>query len=139
MAGTAAFAQDASEQTEIRAVVARYAEAWNRHDIAALADILTDDTDLINIVGMHWRGRAAVLKGHDVYQRAFFRDTALDFTDVGSTAYYARRCSRRRYHQGWGLHATGRTAANRNSGPPIARRCQTFRRMANRAWPQYRH
>jgi uncharacterized protein (TIGR02246 family) len=82
MAGTAAFAQDASEQTEIRAVVARYAEAWNRHDIAALADILTDDTDWINIVGMHWRGKAAVLKGHDVYHRTFFRDTALDFTDV---------------------------------------------------------
>jgi len=44
MAGTATFAQEASEQKEIRAVVAGYAESWNRHDIAALADILTDDT-----------------------------------------------------------------------------------------------
>jgi uncharacterized protein (TIGR02246 family) len=82
MASTAAFAQNASEQKEIRAVVAGYAEAWNRHDIAALADILTDDTDWINIVGMHWRGKAAVLKGHDAYQGTFFRNTALDFTDV---------------------------------------------------------
>jgi len=31
---------------------------------------------------MHWRGKAAVLKGHDVYHRTFLRNTALDFTDV---------------------------------------------------------
>jgi len=82
MVGMAAFAQDASENKEIRTVVAGYADAWNRHDVAALANLLTDDADWINIVGMHWRGRAAVLKGHDVYHRTFFRNTPLDFTDI---------------------------------------------------------
>jgi uncharacterized protein (TIGR02246 family) len=82
MAGTATLAQDASEEKEIRAFVAGYAEAWNRHDMAALADSLADDADWINIVGMHWRGKAAVVKAHDAYHRTFFRNTALDFTDI---------------------------------------------------------
>jgi uncharacterized protein (TIGR02246 family) len=82
MARTATLAQDVSEEKEIRALVAGYAQGWNRHDMAALADTLAGDTDWINIVGMHWRGKAAVLKAHDVYHRTFFRNTALDFTDI---------------------------------------------------------
>jgi uncharacterized protein (TIGR02246 family) len=82
MAGTATLAQDVSEEKVIRALVAGYAEAWNGHDMAALACTLADDADWINIVGMHWRGKAAVVKAHDVYHRTFFRNTALDFTDI---------------------------------------------------------
>jgi uncharacterized protein (TIGR02246 family) len=82
MYGRLASAQDASDQKEIRASVAKYADAWNRHDMSALAGVFADDADWVNIVGMHWRDKAALVKAHEVYHRTFFRDTALDFADV---------------------------------------------------------
>jgi hypothetical protein len=54
----------ALDQEEIRAMVMRGQETWNRHDMKAWAERLTDEADWINIVGMHWRGKAAVLGNH---------------------------------------------------------------------------
>ena len=87
---------------------------------------------------MHWRGKAAVLKGHDVYHRTFFRNTALDFTDVDlrpitQDAVVAVVTIK------VGDFTPPDGLAHRNSGPPIARHCQTFQWVADRARPQYRH
>jgi uncharacterized protein (TIGR02246 family) len=65
----------ASDQEEIRALVMRGQETWNRHDMKAWAERLTDEADWINIVGMHWRGKAAVLKAHEVFHRTIFHKT----------------------------------------------------------------
>ena len=62
----------ASDQEEILAVVMRGQEAWNRHDMKAWTERLTDEADWVNIVGMHWRGKAAVLKAHEVIHRKYF-------------------------------------------------------------------
>ena len=76
-----AFAADALAQNGIRAVLTRYIEAWNRHEMNALTELLADDADWINIVGMHWRGKAAVIKGHEVYHRTIFQKTQLTITN----------------------------------------------------------
>ena len=36
-------------------MVTGFFEAWNHHDMKAFAELITDDADWIDIVGMHWR------------------------------------------------------------------------------------
>jgi SnoaL-like domain len=61
----------ASDEDAIRTAVEEYGAAWNRHDMAALAELFTDDADWVNIVGMHWPGKAAVGTGHEAFHRTF--------------------------------------------------------------------
>lgn len=42
----------------------RYRAAWKASDSAALARLYTPDVHWVNIVGMHWRGRADVEYAH---------------------------------------------------------------------------
>lgn len=57
----------------IGSVVKGYCEAWNAHDMKALAELFVDDARWINIVGMHWPGKPAVVAGHAAYHQTFFR------------------------------------------------------------------
>ncbi len=56
----------------IQKTVTGLGEAWNANDMKAYASYLTEDCDWINIVGMHWRGKAAVMKAHSVYLSTMF-------------------------------------------------------------------
>jgi uncharacterized protein (TIGR02246 family) len=82
MADTMTSAQEALEQKQLRTVVTGWEDAWNRHDMTALANLLADDADWINIVGMYWRDKVAVVKAHEVYHRTFFRTTGNEFTEI---------------------------------------------------------
>ena len=55
---------DPRDHTAIEEIVAKQAEAWNRHDMLAFVADMTPDVDWINIVGMHWRGRDTVERAH---------------------------------------------------------------------------
>lgn len=46
--------------------------AWNANDMDAYASYLTEDCGWVNIVGMHWCGKAAVMKAHTVYLSTMF-------------------------------------------------------------------
>jgi uncharacterized protein (TIGR02246 family) len=83
MAKANAPSVSASDQEEIRNVALGFFEAWNRHDMKAFAALFTDDADWINIVGMHWRGKDAVVKAHEVFHRTIFQNTEMNPTDVG--------------------------------------------------------
>lgn len=48
----------AADEAKIRALQRQQAEAWNAHDIDAYAALFTPDTNLVNVLGWHWRGRA---------------------------------------------------------------------------------
>ncbi len=48
----------------VGSVVKGYCEAWNTHDMKALAELFVDDAHWINIVGMHWPGKPAVQQRH---------------------------------------------------------------------------
>jgi uncharacterized protein (TIGR02246 family) len=71
-----------SDEQAIRAVVEGYQASWNRHDMAALAELFTDDAHWINIVGMHWPGKSAVATSHETYHRTFFQNTDIKIADV---------------------------------------------------------
>jgi uncharacterized protein (TIGR02246 family) len=86
MASANTLAMNASDERNIRAVATAYAEAWNHHDMRTLAELFTDDADWINIVGMHWRGKAAIVKAHDVFHRTIFQKMEISVTDIGIRA-----------------------------------------------------
>ncbi len=56
----------------IQKTVAGLTHTWNANDVNAYASFLTDNCDWINIVDMHWRGKAAVVKAHTVYLSTMF-------------------------------------------------------------------
>lgn len=63
-----------AEETEaIQKVIDGIGDAWNRNDMPAYASFLTEDCGWINIVGMHWRGKPAVMKAHEAYHATMFK------------------------------------------------------------------
>ena len=66
----------------VGSVVKGYCEAWNAHDMKALAELFVDDAHWINIVGMHWPGKPAIVAGHAAYHQTFFRTTGIEMADV---------------------------------------------------------
>ena len=53
-----------ADHQEIASVLDRFADAWKRRDMDAFATLFTEDCDWINIVGMHWKGKAQVVRAH---------------------------------------------------------------------------
>jgi len=52
----------AADEKAIRDVEARWEAAWNRHDVAGMADIYAPDSDAINLAGEWFKGREAFEK-----------------------------------------------------------------------------
>jgi len=74
-------AQDRDE-SEIRAVQARQAEAWNRHDATAYADLFEEDGDVVNVVGWWWAGRAEIESKLTAAFAQVFRESTLTITQT---------------------------------------------------------
>ena len=49
-----------NEEVAVRKVISDFADAWNRHDAKAMADLHTDDVNFVNIFGQWWKGRSEV-------------------------------------------------------------------------------
>ena len=58
--GTAggALAAGPVDDAKIRALQHEQAAAWNAHDIHAYAALFSQDADVVNVLGWHWRSRA---------------------------------------------------------------------------------
>jgi uncharacterized protein (TIGR02246 family) len=52
------------EASEVRGRVEAFCAAFNAKDARAFAALFSDDAEFVNIVGMWWRGRAAIEEGH---------------------------------------------------------------------------
>jgi uncharacterized protein (TIGR02246 family) len=63
------------DEDQIRQVIERWEEAWNAHDMAAMATLVCDDADFVNVWGMHWRGRTQVEREHAERHRGQFRES----------------------------------------------------------------
>jgi uncharacterized protein (TIGR02246 family) len=68
---------DTDDESAVRAVVSEFANTWNRHDMKAMHELNTQDVEWINVTGNHWRGDAAVYKGHDTIHRTIFANTEM--------------------------------------------------------------
>jgi len=58
--------------------------AWAASDAERMYRTAADDLEWINIVGMHWRGKADVVAAHVAYLTTMFRDVSLTLEAIES-------------------------------------------------------
>jgi uncharacterized protein (TIGR02246 family) len=67
----------ASDEQSVRQVATAYEEAWNKHDMNAMASLFTEDAEWVNNVGMWWRGVRKLRGGHQWVHEALFKNTPI--------------------------------------------------------------
>ena len=65
------------DEQEIRKIPIGFERAWNTHDMQLLATLFREDAEFINVVGMHWRGRDAIVKAHAIFHEIMFQNCRL--------------------------------------------------------------
>jgi uncharacterized protein (TIGR02246 family) len=60
------------QQDAIRSMTEHYMALWNAHAIEEHSLLLTEDADLVNVVGMHVHGRQDIQKHHEQLHRTIF-------------------------------------------------------------------
>lgn len=69
-------------KTQIAELIDTMRESWNRHDMKTYASLFEDQADFINVVGMHWKGRAEIEAAHVKLHDTIFRGTSLSEANV---------------------------------------------------------
>jgi uncharacterized protein (TIGR02246 family) len=65
------------DEQAIRRIIAGIEESWNSHDMEAYGKLFREDAHWVNVVGMHWRGRDAVMAAHAAYHATIFKNHQL--------------------------------------------------------------
>lgn len=75
-AGQAAAMGGLSQEDDqaVHKIIAVYEEAWNAHDMQAIANLFRGDAQWVNKVGMHWRGRDEIMIAHTAFHETIFKD-----------------------------------------------------------------
>jgi uncharacterized protein (TIGR02246 family) len=74
---------DHSADTQaIRDIEARWQEAWNRHDVSALADLFTEDADFVTVIGRWCKGKKDFYEYHLRLFQVMFKDSVWKTTDT---------------------------------------------------------
>jgi uncharacterized protein (TIGR02246 family) len=60
------------------AIATEWKAAWNAHDMARMAALLTEDVDFVNVRGSHWKGRLEVERVHAAMHTTQFHESAWD-------------------------------------------------------------
>lgn len=83
-ASTAQAQTTAQDAAAVQALLDEYAAAWAAADAERLMRLFTDDAEWVNVVGMHWRGKAENQLGHHVFLTTIFRGRPLTLLGVDS-------------------------------------------------------
>ena len=62
--------------------IAGIEEAWNAHDMKAYGKLFREDVELINVVGMHWRGSEAIMAAHTAFHETTFKNHTIKTDSV---------------------------------------------------------
>jgi uncharacterized protein (TIGR02246 family) len=95
-AGQGAPAADRTRDREqITAILQRWEEAWNTHDMRAFANLFHEDGTWILWTGAVWTGRTAIEEGHAAVHKTIFRNSVQrerleELTFVGPDAAVVR-------------------------------------------------
>jgi uncharacterized protein (TIGR02246 family) len=82
MTGYASAAIQTEEEKAVTAVVQGFADAWNRHDMDALANLFAEDADFVNVRGARWIGRPAIKGNHAAAHATIFKTSELHIQDT---------------------------------------------------------
>ena len=96
----------ASDREKITAMIRSWEEAWNSHDMHALASLFHDDGIWVLWTGQVWTGRTAIEDGHAAVHRTVFRNSVQrerieELTFVGLDAAADRFYSQILQHANW--------------------------------------
>jgi uncharacterized protein (TIGR02246 family) len=69
---------------KVRAVLDDWAAAWNASDMTAMWKLGIDDVHWVNVVGMHWRGKAEVKAAHQAFFDQMFKERSAKLDEVES-------------------------------------------------------
>ena len=64
-----------ADREQIAAIVQKWEQAWNSHDMHAFASLFQEDGTWILWTGQVWSGRAAIEEGHAAVHKTFFRNS----------------------------------------------------------------
>jgi uncharacterized protein (TIGR02246 family) len=72
------YAQSATDEKAVRAVIQKMDDAWNAHDYSYSGkyDFYVKDATLVNPVGMYWKNRAEIIKAHQSFGETMFKYTS---------------------------------------------------------------
>jgi len=56
--------QSPAEIAAVESLAVQWQDAWNRHDMSAVAALFTEDADFVNVFGARWRGRREIEQAH---------------------------------------------------------------------------
>ncbi len=87
-----------ADRQQISAILTRWENAWNTHDMAAFAALFHEDGVWVLWTGAVWTGRQAIQEGHAEAHKTIFRNSTQrerleELTFVGPDAAVARFCS----------------------------------------------
>lgn len=87
-----------ADRKEIAAILARWQDAWNQHDMHAFASQFQEDAIWVLWTGDVWQGRDAIEHGHAAVHKTVFRNSTQrerleELTFVGPDAAIVRFCS----------------------------------------------
>jgi uncharacterized protein (TIGR02246 family) len=58
------------DESAVRNVLAEYEVSWNGRDTGALSRLFTEDSDYVNIAGVHWKGVQEIVQRHaELFQK----------------------------------------------------------------------
>lgn len=72
----------ASDRTAVQGWIDECVAAWAASDGERMFRTAADDLEWINIVGMHWRGKADVIEAHRIFLTTMFRGVPLEFRAI---------------------------------------------------------
>jgi uncharacterized protein (TIGR02246 family) len=70
------------EASDPAAVVGRFVDAWNAHDMQALGDLFADDADFIDVFGNWFKGRTAFEQVLAERHRSVFAESRFTMKDA---------------------------------------------------------
>jgi uncharacterized protein (TIGR02246 family) len=73
-----------SVAAKIKAVLTEWEACWNAADMTSMWQLATDDIHWVNVVGMHWRGKAEVQKAHQVFFDLLFKNRSCKLDEIES-------------------------------------------------------
>jgi uncharacterized protein (TIGR02246 family) len=88
----------ARDREQITAILGRWEDAWNTHDMAAFAALFHEDGVWVLWTGEVWAGRRVIEEGHAAVHKTIFRNSVQrehleELTFVGPDAAIVRFCS----------------------------------------------
>lgn len=77
-----ADAAQADDEQAIKQVEARWQDAWNRHDVDALAALFTEDASFVQVAGRRWDGPEDIRKNHALVHAMQFKESVWTNRDL---------------------------------------------------------